>query len=87
MPIVNILKTDIFEVAKKLGLPDFIINKKPSAGLWAGQTDEDEMGFTYDVLDSYIRGEKIPEKEIKEKIDRMHKNSAHKRTMAPSFKF
>ena len=52
-----------------------------------GQTDEDEMGFTYDVLDSYIRGEKTPEPEIKEKIDRMHKNSAHKRTMAPSFKF
>ncbi|MFR6449357.1 MAG: NAD(+) synthetase, partial [Peptoniphilus grossensis] len=63
----------------------FIINKKPSAGLWAGQTDEDEMGFTYEVLDSYIRGEKVPEKEIKEKIDRMHKNSSHKRVMAPKF--
>ena len=85
MPIANILKTDIFEIAKELGLPDFIINKKPSAGLWQGQTDEDEMGFSYEVLDSYIRGEKVPEKEIKEKIDRMHKNSSHKRVMAPKF--
>ena len=85
MPIANILKTDIFELAKELGLPDFVINKKPSAGLWAGQTDEDEMGFTYETLDAYIRGEKIPEDEIKEKIDRMHKNSAHKRVMAPQF--
>ena len=50
-----------------------------------GQTDEDEMGFTYEVLDSYIRGEKTPEPEIKEKIDRMHKNSSHKRVMAPKF--
>lgn len=85
MPIANILKTDIFRIAEELGLPDFIINKKPSAGLWAGQTDEDEMGFTYEVLDSYIRGEKIPEKEVKEKIDRMHKNSEHKRIIAPKF--
>lgn len=85
MPIANILKTDIFEVAKELGLPEFVINKKPSAGLWIGQTDEDEMGFTYEVLDSYIRGEKIPEKEVKEKIDRMHKNSEHKRIMPPKF--
>lgn len=85
MPIANILKTDIFKIAEELGLPDFIINKKPSAGLWAGQTDEDEMGFTYEVLDSYIRGEKIPDKEVKEKIDRMHKNSEHKRIMPPKF--
>ena len=85
MPIANILKTDIFKIAKELGLPEFIINKKPSAGLWLGQTDEDEMGFTYEILDAYIRGEKIPEPEIKEKIDKMHKNSEHKRKLAPRF--
>ncbi|MBU5670084.1 NAD(+) synthase [Peptoniphilus sp. MSJ-1] len=85
MPIVNILKTDVFEIAKELGVPREIIEKKPSAGLWKGQTDEDEMGFTYEVLDSYIRGESTPDEKIKEKIDRMHKNSAHKRVMAPHF--
>ena len=69
-PIANILKTDIFKLAKALDLPDFIIEKKPSAGLWKGQSDESEMGFTYEVLDSYIRGEKIPEEEIKKNSGR-----------------
>lgn len=85
MPIVNILKTDVFEIAKELGVPREIIEKKPSAGLWKGQTDESEMGFTYEVLDSYIRGESTPDEKTKERIDRMHKNSAHKRVMAPHF--
>lgn len=85
MPIVNILKTDVFEIAKELGVPMEIIEKKPSAGLWKGQTDENEMGFTYEVLDSYIRGESVPDEETKERIDRMHKNSSHKRVMAPKF--
>ncbi|WP_071026408.1 NAD(+) synthase [Peptoniphilus raoultii] len=84
-PIVNILKTDIFKLAKELNLPDFIIEKKPSAGLWEGQSDEDEMGFSYETLDSYIRGEKVPEIPIKEKIDRMHRNSKHKREIIPRF--
>lgn len=86
MPIVNFLKTDIYEIAKELGVPSDVINKKPSAGLWVGQSDEDEMGFTYDILDSYIKGEKVPEENIKNRIDKMHKNSAHKRSMAPQFK-
>lgn len=85
-PIANILKTDIFKLAKALDLPDFIIEKKPSAGLWKGQSDESEMGFTYEVLDSYIRGEKIPEEEIKKKIDGMHNSSNHKRVPVPMFK-
>lgn len=85
-PIANILKTDIFKLAKALDLPDFIIEKKPSAGLWKGQSDESEMGFTYEVLDSYIRGEKIPEEEIKKKIDGMHDRSNHKRMPVPMFK-
>lgn len=84
-PIANILKTDIFKLAKALDLPDFIIEKKPSAGLWKGQSDESEMGFTYEVLDSYIRGEKIPEEEIKKKIDGMHNRSNHKRVPVPMF--
>lgn len=85
-PIANILKTDIFELAKVLNLPEFIITKKPSAGLWKGQSDEEEMGFTYDELDSYIRGIKVPKPEIKEKIDNMHKKSNHKRVPVPIFK-
>lgn len=86
-PIGNILKRDVFGLAKELGLPNLVIDKKPSAGLLEGQTDEDDMGFTYEILDSYIAGEKTPESDIKEKIDRMHRNSEHKRKLAPKFEF
>ncbi len=80
-PIIDILKTDIFEIAKHLNLPKEIIEKKPSAGLWKGQTDEDEMGFTYEELDNYILKGEIADKNKKEKIDRMHKNTSHKRNL------
>lgn len=84
LPLAAILKTDIFKMAKELGIPEKIINKKPSAGLWDGQTDEDEMGFSYDDLDSHIKGEKI-NKDIAAKIERMHKNSNHKRAFPPIY--
>lgn len=84
LPLAAILKTDIFKMAKELGIPEKIINKKPSAGLWEGQTDEDEMGFSYDDLDAHIKGEKI-NKDVAEKIDRMHKNSNHKRAFPPIY--
>lgn len=80
-PIVDLLKTDLFEMAKYLGLPEKIIDKKPSAGLFEGQTDEDEMGFTYEELDGYIMKEiKIDEKK-KELIDRLHRINKHKMTI------
>lgn len=80
-PIVDLLKTDLFEMAKYLGLPEKIINKKPSAGLFEGQTDEDEMGFTYEELDGYIMNEiKLDEKK-KELIDRLHRINRHKMTI------
>ncbi len=46
-PILNLYKTQIFEMAKVLGIPEEIINKAPTAGLWEGQTDEKEFGFSY----------------------------------------
>jgi len=59
-----------------------ICKKAPSAGLWEGQTDEQEMGFTYQQLDAYLAtGQTDPQ--ALEKIQRMEKNSAHKREMPP----
>lgn len=80
-PIVDILKTDIFEMAKYLSLPKEIIEKKPSAGLFEGQTDENEMGFSYEELDAYIMGEREIDGKKKEKIESLHKKNAHKRTI------
>jgi NAD+ synthase len=54
-PIADFFKYEIRELARELGVPDEIINKKPSAGLWFDQTDEDEIGFKYDDIDKYLR--------------------------------
>ncbi len=63
-PIGDLYKTDVFELAKSMEVPDEIINKPPRAGLWTNQTDEDEIGMSYENLDKilyqYIDEEIIP---------------------------
>lgn len=82
LPIGDLLKCEVFAVAQKLKVPKAIIEKPPSAGLWPGQTDEAEMGVTYEDLDRYIStGEARPE--VKEKIERAYRNSEHKRRTPP----
>lgn len=83
LPIANLLKSEVFQWAEILGVPKQIIDRKPSAGLWEGQTDEEEMGTTYDYIDAHLKGESIPEKD-KAIIERLHRVSAHKRTMPPA---
>lgn len=56
LPIGDLYKTEVWELSRKLGLPKRITEKAPSAGLWAGQTDEAEMGITYDQLDQVLVG-------------------------------
>lgn len=53
-PIGDLYKTDVFELAKYMGVPEEIINKPPRAGLWNNQTDEDEIGMTYENLDKIL---------------------------------
>ncbi|GGM27422.1 NH(3)-dependent NAD(+) synthetase [Paraliobacillus quinghaiensis] len=81
VPLVHQTKGEVRELAKVLGVPDEIINKAPSAGLWEGQTDENEMGTSYDIIDKYLKGEEIPAKD-KEIIEKMHHRTAHKRKIA-----
>lgn len=81
VPLVHFTKGEVREMAKILGVPKDIIEKAPSAGLWEGQTDENEMGTTYEMIDKYLRGEKIPEKD-EQIIDRLHRISEHKRNLA-----
>lgn len=86
MPLVSFLKRDIRAMAKILGVPERIITKAPSAGLIAGQTDEGDMGFSYDVLDEYLASGKIDDPSAKERIDVMRRRSEHKRKPIPIFK-
>jgi len=54
MPIGDLYKTQVRALARYLGVPDVVIDKPPSADLWEGQTDEDELGFTYEAVDSLL---------------------------------
>ena len=56
-PIAGLYKTEVREMARELGLPEIFYTKAPSAGLWDGQTDENEMGFAYAEADKVLKGE------------------------------
>lgn len=96
LPIGDLYKEDVRKVAQTLGVPETVITKAPTAGLWEGQTDEDEIGMTYDVLDrilylyvdnnedaSSIADKLEIEKSEVERIIRMVENAEHKRNTAP----
>jgi len=87
LPLGNLLKNQVKELAEYLGIPKKIINKPPSAGLWAGQTDEEEIGINYNQLDEYLKEGKLNNKIIEKKIQDKITQSAHKRTTPakPSF--
>ncbi len=82
-PIAGLYKTEIFQMAKILNVPKNIITKKPTAGLWDDQTDEDEFGFTYFELDKFLQGEKI-NPSAESKIKEIIKLSEHKRHLPPT---
>lgn len=79
-PLIHLDKDEIFELAALLGVPQSIIDKKPSAGLWEAQTDEDEMGVTYRALNHHLKGGKVTDAELA-RIHYWHDRSHHKRAM------
>ncbi len=82
MPLGNLVKGQVRELASFLGIPQQIIDKPPSAGLWEGQTDEVELGLSYEELDRYlVAGE--ASNELREKIESMMAASSHKRLPPP----
>jgi NAD+ synthase len=95
LPIGNLYKTNVWDLSTHLGIPEAIVKKVPSAGLWEGQTDEGEIGISYRELDSilYLHLEKglsvediinwgLENNKVK-KVMRMMKQSEHKRTLLP----
>lgn len=76
-PIGDLTVREVYEFLAYLDAPLSVRTKKPSAGLWEGQTDEQELGITYAEVDHYLlTGEATPE--VKQRVDRSIKNSAHK---------
>ncbi|NLW22119.1 MAG: NAD(+) synthase [Tissierellia bacterium] len=84
LPLASLTKTEVWQLARILKIPQEIIEKAPSAGLWEGQTDEEEMGFGYDVLDNYIKNKTGP-RDVVERIEKMYRISEHKRNFPPIF--
>ena len=84
LPIGQLLKSEVRALARELGVPAPIIEKPPTAGLWVGQTDEAEMGFSYDTLEKYLaEGEKAVGPAVAQRIERLRATSDHKRQMPP----
>ena len=92
-PLGHLYKTEVWKLAKFLNLPSEIINKTPSADLWDGQTDEDELGIKYEIADEilcYILDEKLADEKIVKKgfskedinhINKLMKKNKFKRRM------
>lgn len=83
LPLVNFPKQYIIECAKLLGVPDKIINKKPSAGLKENQFDEDELGIEYSVIDDFLLGNFLDNKDLVH-IIKLQINTDHKRQLPAS---
>jgi len=85
-PLANITVTELKQMGRALGLPLNLVDKVPIDGL-CGKTDEDNLGFTYEVLDKYIREGIIDNEETKKRIDSMHERNLFKLQLMPSFRF
>ena len=91
LPLANVLKSQVTDLAKKLLIPEEIISKPPSAGLWAGQTDEAEMGISYEELDKIIIGLETNnlmelDPKLVNKVKQRILDTEHKRSAPPAFK-
>jgi NAD+ synthase len=85
LPIGDLLKSDVRAAARDLGVPEPVIEKAPSAGLWLGQTDETEMGFSYAELENYLtKGPETVPPALAMRIERLIRASEHKRALAPT---
>ena len=83
-PCSNLTVAEVKELGRLLGLPEVLVDKVPTDGL-CGKTDEDNLGFSYAVLDRYIRTGEIDDPEIKELIDKKHKANLFKLKLMPAF--
>jgi NAD+ synthase len=84
LPVGHLVKSQVRELALELNVPSAIIDRVPSAGLWIGQTDEEEMGFTYAELERYLTdGPQGVSPALAMKIERLMRLSEHKRALPP----
>lgn len=85
-PLGKLTVQEVKAIGRYLGLPENLVEKIPSDGL-SGKTDEDNLGFTYAVLDKYIREGVCEDQALKEKIDRLHVMNEFKLKPIPCFEY
>ncbi len=83
-PLSRLTVTEVKAIGRVLNLPNELVDKTPIDGL-CGKTDEENLGFTYEMLDKYIREGILPEQDIKDKIDSMHEKNLFKLNLMPCF--
>ena len=83
-PLARLTVTEIKAIGRETGLPEKFIEKIPEDGL-TGKSDEDNLGFSYDILDKYLREGVCDDRDIKDKIDRLHRNNVHKMKLIPAY--
>jgi NAD+ synthase len=84
LPLGRLLKRDVRSLARDVGVPARIIARAPSAGLWVGQTDEEELGFSYDELDRYLdEGPESVAPATALRIERLIRSAEHKTQVPP----
>jgi NAD+ synthase len=87
-PILHLYKDEVYEAARELKIPDPVLNRAPSAGLWEGQSDEGEIGLSYTEIDAALRSLELHQWKAttpkEEKVLAMVKKSEHKRLPAPN---
>lgn len=85
LPLGHLVKSEVRALARELNVPPAIIERTPSAGLWIGQSDEEEMGFTYAGLERYLEdGPQGVSPALAMKIERLIRSSEHKRALPPT---
>lgn len=85
-PCSQLTVTEIKEIGKLLGIPIELIDKVPSDGL-CGKTDEDNLGFSYAVLDCYIREGVCKDEQVKKRIDALHQKNLFKLQLMPCYQY
>lgn len=85
-PLSKLTVTEVKAIGYELGLPKNLIEKVPTDGL-CGKTDEDKFGFTYEVLDKYIREGVCEDQTIKDRIDYLHETNKFKLELIPCFEY
>jgi NAD+ synthase len=81
-PLSTLNKRQVRQLGTALGIPGNVVNKVPTAGLWSGQTDEAELGITYEDNSDYLEGKSVDPK-VQEKLEKQYLRTEHKRSLIP----